>query len=91
MFASTALTVVWTAAYLIGYSDCLTGYGDYLTGYSDCLTGYSEPLSPPYRWYTGLKTCFARSVCVGVIWCRVCVCVCVEKCVCWGGWVEKCV
>ena len=39
--ASTALVVVRTAVYLIGYSDC--------------LTGFREPLSPPYRCHTGLN------------------------------------
>ena len=40
--ASTALVVVWTAVYLIGYTDC--------------LTGFREPLSPPYRCHTGFNS-----------------------------------
>ena len=42
MFGSKVLVAVWTAVYL--------------TGYSDCLTGFHDPLSPPYRCHTGLKT-----------------------------------
>ena len=38
----TSIAVVWTAAYL--------------TSYSDYLTGFREPLSPPHRYHTGLKT-----------------------------------
>jgi len=38
VFVSTALTIVWNAVSL--------------TGYSDYLTGFSKPLLPPYRCHT---------------------------------------
>ena len=42
MFSSTALVVARVAVHL--------------TSYNDFLTGFCEPLSPPYRRHTGLKT-----------------------------------